>query len=326
VVPVSPNLGLNLLLALLFSALVAGGAAIVSDLTDNTVRDPEQVARTLRADVIASLPLLKGRRRQRYLRDRIVPGAVTPEEKGFEESVRSLRNSILLENFEGAAPDVLRGGGERRYRSLLVTSAAPGEGKTTTAVHLAAAHARQGHRTLLIDGDLRRPSVHKNFHLAGVAGLADVLCGEAPWRDALVPVDGIAALQILPAGPSSLRGWDRVEPGLAELLAQAAAEFDLVVLDAPPLLGFAEPLTMAAAVDGVLVVARAGHTPRRALAGVLAALHRMRAKLAGIVLNEVHRGLSDSYGYYGYDRSYDRRFVEESLQHPSRPEPAEAGS
>lgn len=90
------------------------------------------------------------------------------------------------------------------------------------------------------------------------------------------------------------------------MLEEASVEYDLVILDAPPLLGFAEPLQMASAVDGVIVVARAGRTSRRAVASVLATLHRLRAKVVGLVLNEVHKELSDSYYYYGYYRSYYR--------------------
>src|SRR6185369_11685867 len=101
-------------------------------------------------------------------------------------------------------------------RSLLVTSAAPGEGKTTTAAHLAAAHAEQGQRTLLIDGDLRRPSVHRNFNLPSIVGLSNVLLGEIPWREALIRVESVPNLQILPAGPPSRRASDLVGRGLVE--------------------------------------------------------------------------------------------------------------
>ena len=95
------------------------------------------------------------------------------------------------------------------------------------------------------------------------------------------------------------------------MLEEASAEYDLVMLDAPPLLGFAEPLQMATAVDGVIVVARAGRTNRKAVASVLATLNRLRAKVMGLVLNEVHAELSESYYYYGYYRSYYRARPEE---------------
>jgi len=174
------------------------------------------------------------------------------------------------------------------------------------AANLAAAHAEQGKRTLLIDGDLRRPSVHRNFNLPGVVGLSNALLGEISWREALIQTEALPDLYILPAGPPSRRASDLVGRGLTELLEEASVEYDLVILDAPPLLGFAEPLQMATAVDGVIVVARAGRTNRRAVASVLATLHRLRAKVVGLVLNEVHKELNDSYYYYGYYRSYYR--------------------
>ncbi len=299
--PVFPNIVLNALLAFLFSALLAVGAAVLSDILDKTIRDPEQVARTLRTEVIGSLPLMKNRGAASFavpnFRRSLKDGLAARKEhdsSGFGESVRTLRNSIMLASFDG------------RSRSLLVTSAGPGEGKTTTAANLAAAHAEQGLRTLLIDGDLRRPSVHRNFNLPSIVGLSNALLGEIPWREAVIQVEGLSALYILPAGPPSRRASDLVGAGLVELLEAASTEFDLVMLDAPPLLGFAEPLQMATAVDGVIVVARAGETSRKAVATVLATLNRLRAKVVGVVLNEVHKELSDSYYYYGYYRSYYR--------------------
>ena len=94
--------------------------------------------------------------------------------------------------------------------------------------------------------------------------------------------------------------------GLAELLEEAAMEFDLVVLDAPPLLGFAEPLQMATAVDGVLIVAKAGQTDRHAVASVVTTLHRLRANVLGVVLNEVRKEMSNSYYYYNQYGKYYR--------------------
>lgn len=292
--PVSPNIPLNVMLALLFSSLVAVGGAVAADLLDKTIRDPDQVSRTLRTEVIGSLPLMKNRPVAGYLASSTADSGQEGELSGFHESIRTLRNSILLASFD------------HRYRSLLVTSASPGEGKTTTAVNLAATHAEQGKRTLLIDGDLRRPSVHLNFNLPSVAGLSNALRGEVPWREVVMRVEGLEQLDILPAGPPSRRAPDLVGRGLAELIDEASAEYDLVVLDAPPLLGFAEPLEMATATDGVLVVTRAGQTTRKAVASVLSALSRVRAKVVGVVLNEVHQELSDSYYYYGYYRSYYR--------------------
>jgi Mrp family chromosome partitioning ATPase len=148
--------------------------------------------------------------------------------------------------------------------------------------------------------------VHKRFGISSATGLSNVLVGEIPWRDALVRPQGCDNLDVLPAGPPSRRAADIIGRGLMEVLEEACLEYDLVVLDAPPLLGFAEPLQMATAVDGVVVVTRAGETNRKAVAAVLATLTRLRANVMGLVLNQVHQEMSDSYYYYGNYGKYYR--------------------
>ncbi|HXG35088.1 MAG TPA: polysaccharide biosynthesis tyrosine autokinase [Bryobacteraceae bacterium] len=298
--PVFPRMGLNLALALVLSVLLAVVAAVAADTLDDTVRDPEQVSRVLRTEVIGTLPLVKDWRRRPVelaARQNGKGDSLLGKEAattGYEESIRTLRNSILLADFE------------RRLRSLLVTSAAPGEGKSTIAAHLALAHAAQGRRTLLIDADLRRPSVHRRFAVPSSPGLSSVLLGEMFWRGAVVPSGVNPELELLPAGPPSRRASDLIGTSLRDVLEEAARHYDLILLDAPPLLGFAEPLEMATAVDAVVVVARAGETSRKAVASVLATLRRLRAEIAGVVLNEVRSELSEGYAYYRYHRKYYR--------------------
>ena len=301
--PVFPRLRLNLLLALLLSAVVASAAAIVSDALDKTVRDPELVARLLHSEVIGSLPHVKRLRHfdavsstegARGSGVALVRAEHDPA-SAYREAVRALRNSIMIADFD------------RRVHSLLITSASPGEGKSTIAAQLALAHSSQQLKTLLIDGDLRRPSVHKRFGVPGMVGLSSVLISGMPWRDAVLTPTGVTHLHLLPAGPPSQRATDLIGGRLGQFLEEAAAEYDLIVLDAPPLLGFAEPLEMANAVDGVVVVTRAGQTPRKAVAIVLAMLARMRANTLGIVLNEVRQETGDGYHYYTSYARYDRK-------------------
>jgi capsular exopolysaccharide synthesis family protein len=168
------------------------------------------------------------------------------------------------------------------------------------------AHAEQGNKTLLIDGDLRRPSIHKLFKISNTVGLSNVLLAETEWEKAVVTSEAVSDLDILPAGPPSRHAGDLVGRGLLEILEQACRKYDLVILDAPPLLGFAEPLQMATAVDGVIIVTRAGQTSRKAVASVIQTLGRLRANMIGIVMNDVSKEMSDSYYYYGSYRKYYR--------------------
>jgi len=321
--PVFPNMTLNLLLAFLFSMLLAVGAAVLHDSLDTTVRDAEQVSRFLGTDVIGVLPMVRN-----FTKLNLIAAPVSAETSlsplslrgehhgnrngngngnhdyrsngkgyyrtisGFEEAVRTLRNTIILSDFES------------RLRSILITSATPAEGKTTACVHLAVAHSEQGKKTLLVDGDLRRPSVHSKFGLESAkVGLSTVLTGQTDWKAAVLQVEGRPNLDVLPAGPPSHRAADLIGPRLGELLDEFAKDYDLVILDAPPVLGFAEPLQMATAVDGVLIISRAGETKRKAVSTVISAMHRIRAHVIGVVLNQMKRETSsDGYSYYGYYR------------------------
>ena len=304
--PVFPNMKLNLILAFLFATLLAVGATILLDSLDTTLRDPAEASRFLGTDVIATMP--SDQRAAQLPRPVavIAPAQIVPADtvrgrrKGyyrsassFDEAVRTLRNTILLSDFEG------------RLHSIVLTSAAPGEGKSTLAAHLAIANADRGKRTLLVDGDLRRPSLHAKFGLTPNEGFSNVLTGELPWQQVVLPIENNPNLSLLPSGLGSHRAADLIGPRLATLLDEFAKEYDLVILDSPPLLGFAECLQIATAADGVLIVSRAGETRRRAVAEVIGVLRRLRANVVGVVLNQMTYNTSpDGYAYHGYHGNY----------------------
>ena len=300
--PMFPNLKLNILVAFLLSTLLAVGAVLLLDTLDTTLRDPKEASRFLGTDVIGTMPVDRTAAQLLKSASAVPAHAVVAKTaqsgngKGhyrstsdFEESVRTIRNTILLSDFEG------------RLRSIVVTSATPSEGKTTIAAHLAVANADRGKKTLLVDGDLRRPSLHTKFGLTPREGLSNVLTGELPWQDVAMPVEGRPNLSLIPAGLGSHRAADLIGPRLSTLLDEFAKEYDLVILDSPPLLGFAECLQMATAADGVLIVSLAGETRRRAVAEVISVLNRLRANIIGVVLNQVSLNTSsDGYSNYGY--------------------------
>lgn len=186
----------------------------------------------------------------------------------------------------------------------MITSAAPGEGKSTTAIHLAIAHAEQAKKTLVIDADLRRPSIHKKLGISGVTGLSNVLLGDIEWKNAVVKTEHWPELHVLPSGTASRRASDLIGSMMIDILDEASKEYDLILVDAPPLLGFAEAMQIATAVDGVVVLTRAGQTSRKAVATLLATLDHLRGNVIGLVLNEVNKNSSSGYYCYGYYRDY----------------------
>jgi capsular exopolysaccharide synthesis family protein len=299
--PVFPNTPLNAVLALLFSSMLAVGGAVLVDVLDNTISDPEQIQRGMKTDVLGSLPVVKAWRGRLTGPARGKDGKSgrtgrTEQASSFDEAIRTLRDSILLS-------DPIR-----RPHTLLVTSAVPREGKTTTSTRLAIAHSLQLRKTLLIDADLRRPGVHDRFGLKNEIGLSSVVHGKSEWRQAVQHVEDYPDLAVLPAGPASRRAADRVGAVLEEILEEAKQEYDLIIVDAPPLLGFAEPLQMAAIVDGVVVITLAGQTSRTAVASVLNNLKRLKANVIGVALNEVREDMSDRYYYYGYYGKYYSKY------------------
>ena len=303
--PVFPDIPLNAFLAMLFSTLLAVGSALTADTIDTTIRDPEQIQKGLKTEVLGSLPVVKS------WRGRLLPisaggsgdsnalvkaSSRHSQTDAFEEAIKTLRDSILLSEIGN------------RPRSLLITSATPREGKTTCSLHLAIAHSTQKRKTLLIDADLRRPGIHGRLNIPNERGLSSVVQGEVAWRDVLQVSPDYPDLYILPAGPASRRAADRLGAVLQTLLIEAEPEYDLIIVDAPPLLGFAEPLQMAAVVDGVVVIALAGQTNRNAVASVLSSLRRLKANVIGVALNEVREDMSDRYYYYGYYGKYYSKY------------------
>lgn len=334
---VFPRTTLSLILAFILSSVVAVCGAILADAIDDSVRDAEQAARALNTTVLGILPAVKELKRMVSVlpQPALAPPAIESSKSSFgslglvaydspavtqpgnqakngtrtggsglegvssyEEAIRAIRHSIFLPDFD------------RNLKSILVTSAEPGAGKSTALIHLAIAHAEQGLKTLIIDADLRRPMIYKKLALSGTLGLSNVLLGELSWKDGIVKIDHWPKLDVLPAGTASRRASDLVGAMMIDILDEAAKEYDMVFVDAPPLLGFAEAMQVATAVDGVVVLARAGITRRSAVATVLGTLSRLRANVIGLVLNEMDKRSTNSYYHYGDYRKYyseDRR-------------------
>ena len=200
---------------------------------------------------------------------------VVPPKEQFDEAMRAVRDAVVLSAANGGA------------RSVMVTSTAPSEGKTVVSTNLGEALAQAEQRTLVVDGDMRRPRVHGVFEVEQEPGLSSVLVGAVDIRTAIRPT-GNPYLFILPAGhippdPAELLGSARYR----KLLADLGKEFDWIIVDAPPVMAVTDAAVVANGVGGVLFVVGAEMTTRRKAQTALEQLAAARAKVIGAVLNEM---------------------------------------
>src|ERR1017187_1051879 len=217
------------------------------------------------------------------------------QQGGVAESYRVVRSAIIF-----STP-------REKLRSMLVTSAVPREGKTTTCVNLAIGFSQVEDRVLLIDGDLRRGEIHKYFGFEKDRGLADILLGEATAEEVIKRGD-VAKLDVItcgayPANPAELLlGWR-----LKEFLDWAYKHYDRVIVDCPPVMGIADSAILGSAVDGVLFIIWAGRTSRRYVRVAKMTAVSRGAKVFGFILNHLEPGRVGYYHYYPYYYSYYSR-------------------
>lgn len=189
-----------------------------------------------------------------------------------------------------------------RLRSLVVTSAVGEEGKTTTAMNLARSMAETGERVVLVDCDLRRPTLHDRFDLSNDAGVSSVVIGDAALDEAIHFVtDNLAVIPAGPAVPDPTEVLSSEQ--FAVLLESLVEQADFVIVDSPPVLPVADALVVAQRVDGALVVSRVGLVRRRAVRDLLSRLEEAEVRLAGFVANDVNEALG--YQYYSYSSDED---------------------
>jgi polysaccharide biosynthesis transport protein len=295
--PVSPDLKLNLLLAFCLSTFAAVLMAILMDQRSVTLRDPELDWNSeFNVPILGNLPLVK--QNMEAFSSAVSPAVLAQKSLPltrfmYEEAVHSLRSTILL------TPELLN------LRSLVVTSALPGEGKTLTACHLAVANARRHKRTLLIDCDFRRPSVSRQCNIHPVRGMESVLDGSAKWRELIRSLPDLPHLDVLAIGINGAHASNLLATKLPSILAEFSAEYDLVVIDSPPLLGLSDTIEIAAAADAVLLLAIPGETNSRLLGHCVSVLRQVGVRNLGLVMNKItmrnsRYSYQNKYGqYYG---------------------------
>jgi capsular exopolysaccharide synthesis family protein len=302
--PVSPNKTLNVAIAFAAGLLVALGIAFLLDYLDQSIKSDEELTERLgliSIGHVAFAPAAKGRRAELLALDSRSPAS---------EAYKALRTSLLFSTID------------QELKTIVVTSAGPGEGKSRTAANLAVVLAGAGHNTLLIDADFRRPSQHKLFGKIRNVGLTnlilqDVAENEAITADEKVPNLWVVTSGPIPPNPSELLGSGRIR----ELMARLRSSFTYVILDTPPVNAVTDAAILAATADGTILVVEQGRTTFPALGHAKQLLDRVGAHTIGVVMNKV-RASAGSYSYeYGYYGTPSDERAEREPQQPSESEP-----
>ncbi|MFS0901231.1 CpsD/CapB family tyrosine-protein kinase, partial [Mycolicibacterium litorale] len=261
--------------------LLGVGLAVIRDKLDNTVKNRETLEEITGVGTVGSIPLDKERRKQ--------PAILFERDNSpIAEAFRKLRTNLQFLAVDNPP------------RVIVVTSSTPSEGKSTTAINIALALAEAQHQVVLVDGDMRRPSLHKYLDLIGPVGFSTVLSGQAELGDALQKSQftGLTVLTsgAVPPNPSELLGSQAAR----NLLRDLRSQFDYVIVDSSPLLAVTDSAILAANSDGVLVISRFGQTRRDQLTHAVGALLDVGATILGAVftLTPARGSASYSYNYY----------------------------
>jgi capsular exopolysaccharide synthesis family protein len=283
--PVSPNVFNNLLIGLFGGLVLAIGLAFGVEYVDDRLKNPDELKQHLGLPFLGMVPALFDKAITSPLIDGGVPSA-------FAENFRSIRTNVLFSSAQ-------EGG-----RVLVITSTGPGEGKTVASTNLSVALAQAGQRVLLLDADMRKPSVHEVFTFKAEPGLSNLLVGNSTASEVISECH-TAGLWVMPAGsrppnPAELLGSKRFK----DLLAFLLPHFDWIIVDTPPVMAVTDASIVANIAHGVLFVVGAEMTSRRAAQSAVEQLEHAQAKFIGALLNRVDL---QHNGYY-YSRYYRREY------------------
>ena len=313
--PVGPDRLRTIMIGLLLSLAAGIALALFLEFLNNTIKSVEDVTEYMGLPTLAIVPAL-GKKSQPQMQPvgptSLTPGALTTangklttqfgnlivnnNRSAFAEAYRAIRNSILLAS-AGTPP-----------RTILFTSSQPGEGKTTTAINTAIALSQLKVRTLLIDADMRRPTLHKVFGVSNTQGLSTYLSGNVEVGGLIqkLPIPNLYLLPcgMIPPDPAELVSSAKMK----ELLEILAPEFQHIIIDSPPLINVSEPIVLATLVDGVIFVIKGADTKRSIVRRAKQELRNVRARIIGIVINNLDLKTE------GYDDYYYQRYHSEYKQ------------
>ncbi len=282
--PVAPQTILYLIIAGLVGLLVGLATALTREILDRTISAQSHIREVTEAPVLASVGFDKEIGANPLLTDL---GSFAPRTEAF----RLLRTNLQFLDLDD------------QPRCLVISSAMPGEGKTMSSTNLALALAQTGRRTLLIDADLRRPRVAGLLDLDAAVGLTTILVGKTKVQEA-IQVHEASGLHFLASGAKPPNPTEILQSRVTrELIEQLRSEYEMVIIDAPPLLPVADATVLSTVADGTILVINHGKTTRDQLAEAIGRLNQVGARLFGVVVNMIPRRSTNSYYYYYYEES-----------------------
>jgi polysaccharide biosynthesis transport protein len=309
VTPIAPNRPRTILIGFAVSLLAGIGLALFLEYLDNTVKTVEDVSRYAQLPALSVIPAIKGRRARALSagsngKKQTKSGLTLNKGNGLNLDQLPLLDarSSVAEAYRVLRTSVLLSSADKPPKTILVTSGQPGEGKTTTVINTAISLAQLGSSVLIIDCDLRKPSVHKILGVDHVVGLSTYLARRAELDDVIqkLPIANLSLLASgrIPPNPAELISSSRMK----EMLGLLSERFDHILIDSPPLLKVTDPVILSTLVDGVMLVVHGGKSTREVVRRTRQELSGAGAKIFGVVLNnvDVHRDGYDSYYYDTY--------------------------
>jgi polysaccharide biosynthesis transport protein len=308
--PSRPAKSRNILLSFLVGLVGGIGLALLREYMDNTIKSPDDIETLARLPSLAVVPAFAesngDRSRVKLLKG--VPG--NGHDKRIELVAQHLPKSQMSEAFRALRTALLLSQADHPPQVILVTSALPREGKTTSAANLAVTLAQLGDRTLLIDADLRKPGIGRLLNLgnAKYAGLSSYLAGVSSLDLVTIQHPAIPNLSAIPTGPLPPNPADLLSShNLTDAIAELRTKFKFIVIDSPPIMAATDAVILSVKTDGVLLVVRSGETPKEAFTRTRDLLLSVKCRLLGVVLNAVDSSAPDyyySYRYYPYSQGY----------------------